>query len=141
MGLPTNKAITQLELSSHPEAQLRYPESVVVKAVGSNEVATRDSEPDPAYVGAILTTTATATQLYAWYADWLTARGYHQVTYYLMSDQTSGVAWRSPGGREQVQIGVFNAAGLASQQHISAVVSPGGVVYEQAFVGYRVNTH
>jgi hypothetical protein len=141
MGVPTNKAITQLELSSHPEAQLRYPGSLVVKVVGSNEIATRDSEPDPAYIGAVLTTTATAAQLYAWYARWLTGRGYHQVTYYLMSDQRSGVAWRAPGGREQVQIGVFDTTGLADQQHINAVAPSGGVVYEQAFVGYRVNTH
>jgi hypothetical protein len=141
MGVPTNKAITQLEMSSHPEAQLRYPGSLVVELVGSNEIATRDSEPDPAFVGAILTTTATAAQLYAWYASWLTDRRYHQVTYYLMSDQRSGVAWRAPGGREQVQIGVFDTTGLADQQHINAVVPSGGVVYEQAFVGYRVNTH
>jgi len=80
MGIPTHKAITQLELSAHPEAQLRYPGSLVVKVVGSNEIATRDSEPDPAYAGAIFTTTATAAQLYAWYADWLTGHGYHQVT-------------------------------------------------------------
>ena len=140
MGLPTNKPITQRELSTHPEAQLRYPGSLVVKVVGSDEVATRDSEPDPAYVGAILTTAATATQLYAWYARWLTARGYHQVTYYRMSDQTSGVAWRAPGGREQVQIGVFDAAELADQQHIR-VAADAGMIYEQVFVGYRVNTH
>jgi hypothetical protein len=77
---------------------------------------TRDSKPDPAYVGAILTTTATAAQVYAWYAHWLNAHGYHQVAYYRMSDQTSGVAWRAPGGREQVQIGVFDAAELAAQR-------------------------
>lgn len=140
MGLPTNKPITQLELSARPEAQLRYPGSLVVKVVGSDEVATRDSEPDPAYAGAILTTTATATQLYAWYAQWLTARGYHQVTYYRMSDQTSGVAWRAPGGREQVQIAVFDTAELAAQQHIS-VAADAGIIYEEVLVGYRVNTH
>jgi hypothetical protein len=141
MGVPTNKAITQLELSAHPEAQLRYPGSLVVKTVGSDEVATRDSEPDPAYVGAILTTTASATQVYAWYAHWLNAHGYHQVAYYRMSDQTSGVAWRALGGREQVQIGVFDAAELAAQQHINVAAGAGRVVYEQVLVGYRVNTH
>lgn len=140
MGLPTNKPITQLELSSHPEAHLRYPGSLLVKVVGSDEVATRDSEPDPAYAGAILTIAAPATQLYVWYAQWLTARGYHQVTYYRMSDQTSGVAWRAPGGREQVQIGVFDTAELAAQQHISVEVGAGTVIYEQVLVGYRVNT-
>jgi hypothetical protein len=141
MGLPTNKAITQLELAAHPEAQLRYPGSVVVKIVGSDEVATRDSEPDPAYVGAILTTTATTAQVYAWYTHWLSAHGYGQVTYYRMSDQTAGVAWRAPGGREQVQIGVFDAAALAAQQHISVAAGAGTVVYEELLVGYRVNTH
>jgi hypothetical protein len=141
MGIPTNKAITELELAAHPEAQLRYPGSLVVKIVGSNEIATRDSEPDPAYAGAILTTTATDTQLYAWYAHWLTARGYHQVTYYRMSDQKSGVAWRAPGGREQVQIGIFHPAELAAQQHLSVAAGAGTVVYEQLLVGYRVNTH
>ena len=141
MGLPINKPITQPELSAHPEAQLRYPGSLLVKSVGSDEVATGDSEPDPAYSGAILTTTATATQLYAWYAQWLTAHGYHQVTYYRTSDQTSGVAWRAPGGREQIQVGVFDATELAAQQHISVRSDAGTVVYEQLLVGYRVNTH
>jgi hypothetical protein len=141
MGIPTNKAITRLELSARPEAQLRYPGSPEVKPIGSNEVATRDSEPDPAYTGAILTTTATAAQLYAWYAVWLTAHGYHQVTHYRMSDQTFGVAWRAPGGREQVQIGIFDATELAAQQHISVAAGTGTVVYEHVLVGYRVNTH
>jgi hypothetical protein len=141
MGLPTNKPITQLELSARPEAQLRYPGSQLVKIVGADEIATRDSEPDPAYAGAILATTATATQLYAWYAQWLTARGYRPVTYYRMSDQTSGAAWRAPGGREQVQIGIFDTAELAAQQHVSVAVGAGGVVYEQVLVGYRVDTH
>jgi hypothetical protein len=141
MGVATNKPITQLELSAHPEAQLRYPGSRVVKIVGSNEIATRDSEPDPAYAGAILTTTATAAQLYAWYSQWLTARGYHQVTYYRMSDQTSGVAWRAPGGREQVQIGIFDTDELATQQHIHVAAGAGTVVYEEVLVGYRVDTH
>jgi len=58
-----------------------------------------------------------------------------------MSDQTSGIAWRAPGGREQVQIGIFDAAELAAQQHISVVAGAGTVVYEQVLVGYRVNTH
>ena len=140
LGLPTNRPITQLELSTHPEAKLRYPGSTLVKVVGSDEVATRDPEPDPAYVGAILTTTATSAQLYAWYVDWLTAHGYHPVTYYRMSDQTSGVAWRAPGGREQVQIGIFDTAELAAQQHISVAAGAGTLVYEEVFVGYRVNT-
>jgi hypothetical protein len=140
MGIPTNRAITRLELSTHPEAELRYPGSTLVKVVGADEVKTRDSEPDPAYVGGILTTTATSVQLYAWYAQWLTARGYNQVTYYRMSDQTSGVAWRAPGGREQVQIGIFDPAQLASQQHISVAAGAGTLVYEEVFVGYRVNT-
>jgi hypothetical protein len=140
MGLPTNRALTMVEVSARPEAHLHYPGSVVVKAVGADEVATRDTEPDPAYAGAILTTTASATQLYAWYAQLLTAQGYRQVTYYRMSDQVSGVAWRAPGGREQVQVGVFDPAELASQQHITVAAPAGTVVYEQVLVGYRVNT-
>jgi hypothetical protein len=140
MGLPTNKPLTQAELSARPEAHLRYPGSLLVKPVGSDEVATRDSEPDPAYSGAILTSTATATQLYAWYAKWLTSHGYHQVTYYRMSDQRSGVAWRAPGGREQVQIAIFDPVELASQQHISVATAAGTVIYEQVLVGYRVDT-
>ncbi len=110
----------------------------MIKVVGSDEVATRDSEPDPAYAGAILTTTATSAQLYAWYADWLTARGYQPVTYYRMADQTSGVAWRAPGGREQVQIGVFDAAELAAQQHVTVAERAGTLIYEEVLVGYRV---
>jgi hypothetical protein len=139
-GVPVNSPVTRAQLAALPEANLRYPGSVEVKAIGSDEVATKDPEPDPAYAGAILTTTATQSQLYAWYTQWLTSRGYQQVTYYRMSDQISGMAWRAPKGREQVQISVFDPAQLAEQQHITAQPPAGGVVYEEVLVGYRVNT-
>jgi hypothetical protein len=139
-GVPVNAPITRAQLAALPEAKLRYPGSVEVKSIGSDEVATKDPEPDPAYTGAILTAAATPTQLYAWYTQWLTARGYQQVTYYRMTDQVSGMAWRAPKSREQVQVSVFDPAQLAEQQHITAQPPAGGVVYEAVLVGYRVNT-
>jgi hypothetical protein len=139
-GLPVNKPITRAELGRHAEARLDYPGSRVVKVIGSDEIAKRNDDPDPAYAGAILVTTASPAQLYAWYAQWLTARGYQQVTYYRMSDQPSGVAWRAPRGREQVQIAVFDRGQLYAQQHHKAPLPAGGLVYEELLVGYRVDT-
>lgn len=138
--MPVNAPVTRAQLAALPEANLRYPGSVEVKSIGSDEVKTKDAEPDPAFVGAVLTTAATEAQLYAWYTEWLTGRGYQQVTYYRMTDQVSGMAWRAPKGREQVQVSVFDPAQLASQQHIIAQAPGGGVVYEAVLVGYRVNT-
>ena len=137
-GLPVNQPITRAELGRHAEARLDYPGSRVVKVIGSDEIAKPNDDPDPAYAGAILVTTASPAQLYAWYARWLTSRGYQQVTYYRMSDQPSGVAWRAPRGREQVQIAVFDPGQLYAQQHLNAVPPPGGLVYEELLVGYRV---
>jgi hypothetical protein len=139
-GVPVNRPVTRAQLAALPEATLRYPGSAVVKEIGSDEVATRDPEPDPAFAGAILTATTTEAQLYAWYTQWLTAHGYHQVTYYKLTDQVSGIAWRAPHGREQVHVSVFDAAQLAAQQHITAIVPPGGLVYEALLVGYRIDT-
>jgi hypothetical protein len=139
-GVPVNAPVTRAQLAVLPEANLRYPGSVEVRTIGSDEVKTKDAEPDPAFAGAILTAAATQSQLYAWYTQWLTARGYQQVTYYRMTDQVSGMAWRAPKGREQVQVSVFDPAQLDVQQHITAQAPIGGVVYEAVLVGYRVNT-
>lgn len=140
-GLPINRPVTRAELLSHPESTLYYAGSVVVQTIGSDELATSDAEPDPAYAGAILTAAATPTQLYAWYATHLAAGGYLPVTYYPMSDQPSGRAWRASKSHEQVQVSVFDRTKLAAQQHIIADVPPDGVIYEVVLVGYRFTTH
>jgi hypothetical protein len=140
-GLPTNRPLTRAELLSHPEAQLRYPDSRIVREIGSDEVAMpHENEPDPAYAGAILTAAATPERLYAWYSTQLAAAGYREVTFYRNPDEVSGKAWRAPNGREQIQVAVFDPAQLAAQQKVTAAAPAGGVVYQQALVGYRVET-
>jgi hypothetical protein len=140
-GLPVNRPLTRAQLLSHPEAQLHYPGSHVVQAVGSDEVAVpHENEPDPAYAGAILTAAATPARLYAWYSAQLTAAGYREITFYRNPDQVSGKAWRAPNGREQIQVAVFDPAQLAAQQKVTATAPAGGVVYQQVLVGYRVET-
>jgi hypothetical protein len=136
-GLPLDRPISRADLGTHPEAGLSYPGSRLVRAVGSDQTAKPNGqEPDPAYGGAIFTAVTTPARLYAWYADWLTARGYHPVTYYRLTDQPSGVAWQVRDGREQVQVAVFDPRLLALDQHIRAPVAPGGLIYEELLVAY-----
>lgn len=113
----------------------------MVEEIGSDETAKPNGqEPDPAYGGSIFTAGTTPTQLYAWYAAWLSAHGYHPVTYYRLTDQRSGVAWQVRDGREQVQIAVFDPRLLAVDQHVTATAPPGGVVYEELLVAYPAST-
>jgi hypothetical protein len=136
-GLPLNHPIVRAELATHPEAELSYPGSQLAKVVGSDQIAKPNGqEPDPAYSGAIYTATATPAQLYAWYATWLTSRGYHPVTFYRLTDQPSGVAWQVHEGREQVQISVFDPQLLARDQNVTPTVPAGGLIYEEVLVAY-----
>jgi hypothetical protein len=135
-GLPIGKPITRAELATHAESHLFYPGSTVVRSVGSNQIANPAAgEPDPAYAGAILTASATADQLYAFYQQQLLARGYHSVTDYRLSTQVSGRAWEVDQ-RVQVQVGIFDPALLQQDQNITAVAEPGELIYEVVLVGY-----
>ena len=136
-GLPLNRPITRADLRTHAEAALSYPGSQLVETIGADQSAKPNGqEPDPAYTGAIRTAATTPAQLYRWYAQWLTARGYHPVPYYRLSDQLSGAAWQVPNGREQVQIAVFDPRLLASDQKITVTVPTGGLIYEELLVAY-----
>lgn len=126
-------------MAAHSESHLYYPGSKVVRLVGSNQIAkTSEPEPDPAYAGAILTATVTATQLYAFYDQQLRARGFHTEPDYHLSSQVSGRTWEVDQ-RVQVQVGIFDPGLLEKDQHIATSPGPGGLVYEVILVGY--STH
>jgi hypothetical protein len=135
-GLPVGQPITRAELAAHAESHLFYPGSTMVRSVGSNQIANPGAgEPDPAYAGAILTASATAAQLYAFYEQGLLARGYRSVNDYRLSSQISGRAWEVDQ-RVQVQVGIFDPVLLQQDQNITTVTQPGELVYEVDLVGY-----
>ena len=140
-GLPLNRAILQSDLSTRPEAALAYPGSHRVRSIGSDQIAqSGGEEADPAYRGAIYIVAAAPTDLYAWYIRWLTARHYHPVTYYRLTDQLSGIAWQVPSGREQVQVAIYDPARLATDPHLPTSVPTGDLVYEELLVAYPSQT-
>jgi hypothetical protein len=136
-GLPLDRPILQRDLSTRPEAALAYPGSHRVTSIGSDQIAqSGGEEADPAYRGAIYTVAVTPTDLYAWYVRWLSARDYHPVTYYRLTDQLSGIAWQVSGGREQIQVAIYNPKLLATDPHLPATVPRGALVYEELLVAY-----
>jgi hypothetical protein len=135
-GLPTNRPVSQGDLSGLPGAHLYYPGSTVVQPVGASQTPTHPGEePNPAYTGAILSAPASPAALYAWYAAALAARGYTAATSFRPSAQTSARAWQRRH-RVQVQVGVFDLAALRADLGISVPVRPGVIAYEAVLVGY-----
>ncbi len=123
-------------MAAHSESHLYYPGSKVVRLVGSNQIAkTFEPEPDPAYAGAILTATATAAQLYAFYDQQLRAKGFYTEPDYHLSSEVSGRTWEIDQ-RVQVQVGIFDPALLEEDENIATSPGPGGLVYEVILVGY-----
>jgi hypothetical protein len=134
LGLPLDRPVTQAELRRLPDANLMYPGSTVVRAIGMDEYKqSGEHEPDPAFAGSVATAPATADALLGWYDAQLTTRGYRRATYYKLAGQSTGRAWTAPGNREQVQVGVYSR----SEPTIGGLPR-GDVGYEVVLVNYRV---
>ena len=135
-GLPTGRAITRADLVRLPASRLRYPGSKVLELVGGDQTPNGDPEdPDPAYVGAVLTAKATPEQLYAWYRSVLERRGFAPATDLRPADETSGQAWHFHH-RLQLQVGVLDPALLRTDRDITAPSVKGEIVYQAVLVGY-----
>jgi hypothetical protein len=135
-GHPVGQPITRAELETHAGSHPFYPDSNLVRSVGSNQIANPAAGgPDPTYAGAILTASATAAQLYAFYEQELLARGFHTVNDYRLSSQVSGRAWEVDQ-RVHVHVGIFDPVLLQQDQNITTVTQPGELGYEVVLVGY-----
>jgi hypothetical protein len=135
-GLPIGQPLTRAELAAHSESHLFYPGSKLVRWVGSNQIPNpHETEPNPAYAGAILTASATAGQLYAFYEKELRPGGFYAVNDYRLSSQVSGRTWEVDQ-RVQVQVGIFNPVLLKQDENITAVTQPGDLLYQVVLVGY-----
>jgi hypothetical protein len=131
LGLPLHRPVSEQQLRRLPQSSLLFPESEVIRRIGSDEHAhPGDHEPDPAYAGVRATATVPATTLVAWYDQQLTARGYRRAAYYRPSDQDAGAAWTIPHSREQVQIGIYTTT--------ADVSVAGPTTYEELLVSYRI---
>ena len=135
-GLPVNRPVKRSDLASREEAKLRFPGSVLIKAIGMGQTPTKSGdEPNPAFTGAILEVHATASQLYDFYGSSLERSGFTPTRYFLPADQTSGQAWQFQH-RLQVQVGVFDPTLLRSEGGLAVHPGPGELVYESVLVGY-----
>lgn len=135
-GLPVDRPVRQTDLLRYPEVHLYYPGAHLVKTVGADQTPTRPGEePNPAYIGAILTVAANPAQLYEWYGQQLNRQGFDSTVDFRPSTQVSGQAWQSHR-RLQVQVGVFDPLRLQGDQGVSVAVPAGTIVYEVILVGY-----
>lgn len=135
-GLPVNRPIKKADLLRYPQAHLYYAGSHLLKTVGSDQTPTRaGEEPNPAYIGAILTVAASPAQLYSWYGQQLNRQGFESTADYRPSTQISGQAWQSHH-RLQIQVGVFDPLRLQADQGLTVAVPAGTTVYEVVLVGY-----
>ena len=124
------------DLATRPGAHLYYPGSTAVSRLGANQTPTEPGEePNPAYVGSILTARVTPVQLYGWYARRLAALGYEPAAYYRPASQLSGWAWQRHH-RLQIQVGIFDQRALQLDQGLDVALPAGAVIYEELIVGY-----
>jgi hypothetical protein len=133
LGLPLRRPVTAQELRAHAESALLYPQSRLLRRIGADEHRQAgEHEPDPAYAGAVATTTASATTLLGWYDRQLTGRGYIRAAYYRPANQVAGGAWTIRHSREQIQVGVYSPGAAAG------TMPAGTIAYEELLVNYRV---
>lgn len=105
-GLPLGP-VTYKEVSAHPEATLYYPGATVLSLRGSDERTYMITNRSAAFAGAVLSTTDSADQVYAWYQHWLTAHGWSACEVVRTLDQIS-VQGYCRGHREHFTIAVDN---------------------------------
>lgn len=90
---------------SRPEAELHYPGSTVFRVIGGGEQHFAGSSSSSAFAGAILTTSASADEIYAWYDAQLTARNWTPFALGTGGAQKS-VKGYERGSRERFNVGI-----------------------------------
>lgn len=117
-GFP-RAAVTYHEASSHPEASLYSPGAHLIKRFGGQEQQVPFGGRSAAFAGGILETDADASQMYAWYRNWLTAHGWHPYDSPMLSTWKSRQAY-ARDSRERFIVAVDNPhlLGLTIDRHL-----------------------
>jgi hypothetical protein len=115
-------------VKSRAESHLYYPGSRVITTMGGSE-DTNPLQPNPAFAGAILTTTDTADTVNVWYRRKLTAESPPWQPYDIpsLTTQISAQGYRR-GSRERFSVGIDDPKLLA--ETLGRQVPTGGTVFE-----------
>jgi len=107
-GLPLG-IVTVRDLERHPEATLYYPGASVLAHGGTPEVDPLVGSRGLALMSSILVAPDRADGVYAWYDDWLLARGWRHGQVLRSTAELSVRSWNR-GSREFVDVGILDAA-------------------------------
>ena len=110
-GLPLGP-VTVAQLDAHTEATLDYPGATRISHNGTPEQSTLQG-PGLAYTVSILATPDAADRVYAWYNDWLVARGWRHGDVIRSTAELSVRSW-DRGTREVFDVGILNPARMQS---------------------------
>ena len=125
-GLPRGP-ISYQEVSSHPEANLVFPGSSVVRKIGSGQLATFAGDRNPAFAGAIAATHAAPEAVNAFYRQWMLQHGWTPYDVFLVGGQLSNEGYKR-GPRERFTIGIDDPKSMSKS--ISSPIPKGETVYE-----------
>jgi hypothetical protein len=135
-GLPVDRPVTRSPLRRLAVAHLRFPGSVLVKAVGMDQTPTRSGEePNPAFTGGIFAAFTTPAGLYAWYGSAIEHAGFAPAPDFRPADQVSGQAWEIHH-RLELEVGVFDPSLLREDTGVVVDLKRGQLAYEAVVVGY-----
>jgi hypothetical protein len=124
--------VTFDQVKSHPEGHLFYPGAQVLWPLGSGERSDAlGGITNPAFAGAILTSNASADEIYGWYREWMLSHGWQPDRRIGLTVWTSHVDFKR-GSRELFTIAVDNPqllSGVLGRQ----VPNDRGTVFETAY--------
>jgi hypothetical protein len=125
-------AVTFDQVERHPEGHLFYPGAHVLWPVGSGERPDAvEGLANPAFAGAILTSNASADEIYRWYREWMLSHGWQPDRQIGLTVWVSHVDFRR-GSRELFTVAVDNPqllSGVLGRQ----VPTDEGTVFEISY--------
>lgn len=111
-GLPVGP-VSETFVRSRPEAQLVYPGSQTVWPFWNGELSNYpDSGKSSAFAGAVLASTDSADQIYAWYQSWLTGHGWTTTPFLRAAGQPSIQGYKR-GDRELFSVAMDDPTAIS----------------------------
>ena len=129
-GLPLSP-VSYDALKSRPEANLLFPGARVFHREGGSEHTTLDGDRNPAFAGAIMTTSAPAQNVYAWYEQELQASGWTRMAVPRATTELSAMGWRR-GTRERFLVAIDDPAQLS--RALGSQVPANGTIVDMTYL-------
>jgi hypothetical protein len=129
-GLPTGP-VSYAFIQARPEASLMYPGSKMFSQFGGGESVEAFVGRQNADIGAVMTTSASQDQIYAWYRTQLGSRGWTFLgPSAVLSTETSSQGYNR-GTREVFLVGIIDPTGL--RDTLGRGLPPGVIGYEYSY--------